>query len=239
MKEEGREQSAKALPPDNVDILQQHDILSIQLTPSSLHKLQCFIQVTQQSLRSYFCPLMHIINTHIQSKHTDRFPHGFRHKHTHKLPPVDELCMGTTRDGRAQRIIGNNSRAISGSEREGREVLKEGRESKGFGERQNRKLETKRKGLLRKYSYSINATCSLLTYSYFRSTAACPSKRDASTFWQKTPFSAFLTVHREDELQDESTFLSLPLFVFTVQTAQAQLIASLAYFQRPCVQGFN
>lgn len=34
--------------------------------------------------------------------------------------------MGTTRDGRAQRRIRNNSRAISGSEREGgeREVLK-------------------------------------------------------------------------------------------------------------------
>lgn len=40
---------------------------------------------------------------------------------THKLPPADELCMGTTRDGRAQTIIRKNSRAISGSEREGRE----------------------------------------------------------------------------------------------------------------------
>lgn len=40
-------------------------------------------------------------------------------------------------------------------------------------------------------------------YSHFQSTAACPSNRDASTFWQKKKknppsFSARLTVHGED-----------------------------------------
>lgn len=108
--------------------------------------------------------------------------------------------MGTTRDGRAQRRIRNNSRAISGSEREGGErergfkTGKCGREIKSFGRRLKRQ---KRNGLLRKYPYSINAAHSVLRCSHFRFTA--------STFWQKKS-SLF---NLADKLHDESTFLSL------------------------------
>lgn len=56
--------------------------------------------------------------------------------------------MGTTGDGRAERIIRNNSRAISGSEREESERTKVGkcdREIESLGEREKRRQETKRK----------------------------------------------------------------------------------------------
>lgn len=36
---------------------------------------------------------------HTHTEQTRR--HTPAHTHTNKLPPVDELCMGTTRDGRA------------------------------------------------------------------------------------------------------------------------------------------
>lgn len=108
------------------------------------------------------------------------------------------------------------------------------REIEGFG---GGKTEEETREAKIKYYWGNILTVLMLhatvfRYSHFQSTAACPSNRDASTFWQKKKKKAFvsarLTVHGEDEPQDESTFLSLLLFVFTVQTAHAQLRASLA-----------
>lgn len=91
----------------------------------------------------------------------------------------------------------------------------------GFGEKTEEETREKRKWLLRKYSYSINGTRSVLTYSHFRF-AACPSKRDASTFCQKIlPFQpAWLCTER---MSCKMSPLFSPCFYLYLQCRQPML----------------
>lgn len=96
----------KALSSGTVDASQKHEVLSFKPEHTWPHKLQGFIQGGPRSSAE----LRPSVMTKIPCTHSIT--------NALQLPPADELCMGTTSDGREQRIIRNNIRAISGSGRE-------------------------------------------------------------------------------------------------------------------------
>lgn len=90
-------------------------------------------------------------------------------RETCQLPPADELCMGTTGDGKVERRIRNNSLAISGSEREGqkwesvtrklRVLLRNRRSKQDRAIKEKKKLKKKASFPLRWHFFGPQSAC--------------------------------------------------------------------------------
>lgn len=110
----------------------------------------------------------------------------------------------------------------------------------------SRVREQERRGDKRENCYWGNNLTILMLHApssdtlIFWSAAACPSEREASNILaNKTNSPLSLPDCTERMSCKMSPLFSLLLFVFTVQTAHAQLRASLASFQRPWIPGFS
>lgn len=118
-KEEDRgENKSRAGTPGNVGVTQHIVTLTDASLKAQITGLRSgHLAVSTELLLSINAYYKHT-HTHLDS-YTYSIPGRKRTRETCQLPPADELCMGTTGDGKVERRIRNNSLAISGSEREG------------------------------------------------------------------------------------------------------------------------
>lgn len=144
---------AGAQSPGNVRVTQHIVILTDASLKAQITGLRSgHLAVSTELLLSINAYYKHTHTARDSDSCTYSVPGSERTREMCQLPPADELCMGTTGDGKAERRIRNNSRAISGSEREGQKwgsvtaklrVLRESRGSKQDRDKRGKKHKRK------------------------------------------------------------------------------------------------